>query len=153
MKTPLTALEKLMRYCVYQERCHQEVRKKLKQIEVYGEEADEIIVELIQQNFLNEERFAKAFAGGKFRINKWGRNKIIQHLKQKQISDYCIQKGLAEIDADAYETTLAQLIEKKSNSLQTEKNLYLKKQKIAKWLYQKGYENDLIWQQINLFFP
>lgn len=146
--TPQQALLKLAAYCAYQERCHEEVREKLSELGVYGEEAEFIIYELIQQNYLNEERFAKAFAGGKFRIKKWGKNKIRMELKQKKVSDYCIQQGLKEIDNEAYYDTLNELGKDKFSSVK-DNNPLIKANKTASYLISKGYETDLVWDIIN----
>ena len=100
------AIEKMKKYCAYQERSQSEVRQKLYSYELSNNEIENILCVLIEQNFINEERFAKTFARGKFRQKKWGKVKIKQHLKQKQISDYCIQTGLEEIDTDDYLTAL-----------------------------------------------
>ena len=90
------ALAKMQRYCAYQERCHEEVRSKLLNMGVYSDWREEIIVQLIEENFLNEERFARSFARGKFRIKQWGRNRIRQELKKRKISDYCVRKAMEE---------------------------------------------------------
>lgn len=119
-----------------------EVREKCRELKLYGDEAEEAIAHLVTEGFLNEERYAKAFAGGKFRMRQWGRQKIRQALKQKQLSDYCIRKGLAEIDPDAYEQALLQLAERKYGSLRGEQ--YLKRRyKTLQYLLQKGYEQEL----------
>lgn len=136
-------------YCAYQERCHSEVRSKLLSLECYGEELEEAISTLIEEDFLNEERFAAAYARGKFRMNKWGRSRIMQQLKLKKVSDYCIRKGMAQIDEVEYMDTLQQLMEKKISSLSAEKNEWVRKQKVQHYLQQKGYEPELIreaWQ-------
>ncbi|MBK8342084.1 MAG: RecX family transcriptional regulator [Bacteroidetes bacterium] len=104
------ALNKLRHYCAYQERCHEEVRTKLLSLKIYGEGLEAIINKLIEDDFLNEERFAKAYAGGKFRMKKWGRGKIVQGLKLRKISDYCIKKAMLEIDESDYQKTLAALV-------------------------------------------
>ncbi|MBO9153196.1 regulatory protein RecX [Chitinophaga sp. GCM10012297] len=138
---------KLRHYCAYQERCHMEVREKCRELKLYGEEAEEAIAHLVTEGFLNEERYAKAFAGGKFRMQQWGRKKIRQALKQKQISDYCIRKGLAEIDPAAYEQALLSLAERKYQSLRGEQ--YLKRQyKTLQYLLQKGFEQELVREAI-----
>jgi len=138
-----------MSYCAYQERCHEEVKQKLFDLGVYYEAADAIVVDLINNNFLNEERFAKAFAGGKFRVKKWGKRKIIQELKMKKISDYCIKQGMKEIDSEDYWSVLNQLAEQKMASLK-DKNLLVKRSKTAKYLAMKGYEMDLIWDALKI---
>lgn len=141
-----------MKYCAYQERTHQEAREKLRELGVYGDDAEEIIVRLIEDNFLNEERYAKAFAGGKFRMMNWGKQKILYALKQKGLSDYCIKQGLAEIPNDDYLQTLQKLIEKKHTALALqEPNKLALKQKIAQYLFSKGFEQDLIWRELQEF--
>lgn len=137
------AILKLRHYCAYQERCHSEVKSKCIEIGLRGAEIDEAIAALISDNFLNEERFARAFAGGKFRTKQWGRKKILMELKQRQISAYCIKKGMEEIDGDDYDKTLNTLAAKKYASLRGEQ--YLKrKYKTMQYLLQKGYEPELI---------
>src|SRR5699024_3142646 len=130
-------------YCAYQERCHKEVEQKLHQLKVWGEDADEIISNLIQENFLNEERYAQAFARGKFRMKKWGKNKIRYALKRNQISDYCIKKAMKEIDEDDYLKTLTSLAQKKYDSLKKD-SFFRRKQKTRAHLIRKGYEYPLI---------
>lgn len=142
-----SAILKLRHYCAYQERCHSEVKSKCFELGLRGEEVDEAIAALITDNFLNEERFAKAFAGGKFRSKQWGRKKILMELKQRQVSAYCIKKGMEEIDAEDYDKTLYSLTEKKYASLKGEQ--YLKrKYKTMQYLLQKGYESDLIQEAV-----
>lgn len=142
--TPQQALLKAAGYCAYQERCHHEVEEKLAEWGLYGTDAGEIILKLMEQNYLNEERFAKAFAGGKFRVKHWGRNKIRQELKARRVSDYCIREGLKEIEEEAYAETLAELAKEKLESVR-EKNPLAAKNKTAQYLVGKGYETDLIW--------
>jgi len=138
-----------MKFCAYQERTHQEARQKLYELGVYGDDAEEIIVQLIEENFLNEERFAKAYSGGKFRIKQWGRQKIHYNLKQKGISTYCIKQGMAEISDEDYLNTLQRIIAKKFESLaSTEQNALLLKQKVAQYAIGKGYESELVWQEV-----
>ncbi|RMG77032.1 MAG: RecX family transcriptional regulator [Bacteroidetes bacterium] len=134
------AMEKARRYCVYQDRCQAEVRRKLADWGFTGDDADQIIVQLISEDFINEERFAKSFARGKFRIKHWGKIKIKYELQKREISDYCIQKGLEEIDADEYFQTLCKLIEKEKEYLAD----YELTQKLIRKLYNKGYEYELI---------
>lgn len=140
---PQDALEVLKKYCAYQDRCHSEVRTKILEYQVYGDALEEIISELISENFLNEERFAKSYVRGKFRMNKWGRIKIMQQLKFKKISDYCIKKGFKEIDEEEYYNTLVSLIEKK-NKLLKDKNIYHRRKKLTSYAVQKGYEYPII---------
>ena len=142
---PKKALLKAQKYCAYQERCHQEVREKLYEWRVLPEVLENTIAELIIANFINEERFAKVYAGGKFRIKKWGRIKIEGKLRSKNISVYCIKKGLEEIDEEDYLKTLREVIEKKARNLD-EKNDYLRKNKIARYAIRKGFEPGLVWE-------
>ena len=142
------ALKKLQKYCAYQDRCHQEVRSKLLTLKIYGDDLENIIVELIEDNFLNEERFACSYARGKFRIKKWGRIRIQQELKKRKISAYCIKKAMQEIEEEEYLQTLQLLLEKKLRQSK-ETNSFKKKAKLAKYLMNKGYESSLIWAELN----
>lgn len=137
-----TALQKLRHYCAYQERCHYEVKQKCLELGLRGQEVDEAIAQLVTDNFLNEERFARAFAGGKFRTRQWGRKKIQIELKQRQVSAYCIKKGLEEIDDADYERVLNTLAEKKYASLKGEQHLK-RRYKTIQYLLQKGFEPEL----------
>lgn len=145
-------LEKLARYCTYQERCEAEVRQKLYDLKANPTQIDNIINRLSSERFINEERYAKVIAGSKFRIKKWGKFKIIQFLKGKKIADKHIYKALnEEILPDAYFITLEHLAAKKHLSLGQKKD-NLTKQKLVRFLLSKGYENDLIWDVINPLF-
>ncbi|MBS1631008.1 MAG: RecX family transcriptional regulator [Bacteroidetes bacterium] len=137
------ALQKLKHYCAYQERCHSEVREKLFQLGVKRNQHDEIIVTLIEENYLNEERFAIAFARGKFRMNQWGRVKIKAELKNKKISDYCINKAMKEISENEYLQLLKKLADKKYASLKNEQYL-VRNRKTIDYLLQKGFEWELV---------
>jgi regulatory protein len=150
--SPQQAKEKIQRYCVYQERSHLEVRKKLYDLGVFGNDAEALLADLVTDGFLNEERFAKAFAGGKFRIKKWGKIKIKQALEQKGVSSYCVKSGLKEIDDDEYRDTLLALLEKKSEETEAD-NIYVLRDKLSKFVIQKGFEPDLVWQLIKERFP
>lgn len=142
--TPEQSVQKIKQYCAYQERCHSEVRDKLYSFGLIKTEVEEIISRLISENYLNEERFAIHYAGGKFRMKQWGKNKIKQALKFKQISDYCINKALKEIDVKEYEKTFQKLAEQKLKTLKSEKNIFIKKRKLQDFLMQKGFENMFI---------
>jgi regulatory protein len=144
------ALPKIKQYCAYQERCHAEVKEKLCSFNLHKKEVDEIIVQLIEENYLNEQRFAIQYAGGKFRIKHWGKNKIKQALKQKHISDYCIKKALKEIDDTDYIKTFEKLVELKMKTLKGKKNIFIKKKKLQDFLLMKGYENGLIAEEVNM---
>jgi len=137
------ALQKIKHYCGYQERCHAEVKEKLYSFGLWKKDVEALISQLIEENYLNEERFAQLFAGGKFRMKQWGRVKIKYELKQKHISEYCIKKGLKEIDENAYMKTLQKLADTKWKSLRSEKNIFAKKSKTMNYLLQKGYEASL----------
>ena len=137
------ALQKLKQYCAYQERCHSEVKDKLYKLGVWKKEHDEIIATLIEENYLNEERFAIAFAGGKFRVKQWGRVKIKYELKQKQVSEYCIKKALKQIEEGDYLKVLNKLAKEKYASLKREQYL-VRKKKTMNFLIGKGYEIELV---------
>lgn len=141
------ALQKLKHYCGYQERSHSEVKEKLYSLGVWKQEHDEIISALIEENYLNEERFAIAFARGKFRMKQWGRVKIKYELKQKQVSEYCIKKALKEIEEEEYSTLLKKLATEKYASLKAEQYM-VRKKKTIDYLLQKGFEMELIKQVV-----
>lgn len=136
--------ESIVRYCLYQPRSHKEVKNKLYELGCTTPEVEENIILLIEKDLLNEERFARAIARGKFRMKQWGKKKIVEQLKQQDVSDYCIKKALTEIDYDDYLDTAKKLALKKQHELRTEKNQYSKKQKIYRYLAQKGYEAEVI---------
>jgi regulatory protein len=138
------ALQKIGQFCAYQERNHKEVKEKLYSYGLYKDQVEELISKLIQENFLNEERYAIAYAGGKFRAKDWGKNKIKYGLKQHQVSEYCIKKALKTIDDEEYVKTLQKLYAAKEKTLKSEKNIFIKKRKIQQYLMQKGYEVSLI---------
>jgi len=137
------AREKIQAYCAYQERCHMEVTKKLKSWGLIPDAIDLLIGELIQFNFLNEERYARSFARGKFRIKKWGRMKIRMELKKRDIYFKCIDFAMEEIDDKAYFETLKKVLQKK-NELEKEKDSYKRKAKLTRYLVSRGFEYDLI---------
>ena len=141
----LAVLQKAKHYCAYQERCHSEVRNKLYSFSLHKNEVEQLITQLIEEGYLNEERFAIAYAGGKFRLKKWGKEKIKYTLKQKQVSDYCIRKALASINDTDYKKSFISIAETKLKALKSEKNTLLKKQKIKAFLQQKGFELKMIY--------
>lgn len=145
--TQETALIELKRWCAAEERSHQAVRTKLIEHQLYGEALENIVAELISENFLNELRYAKAYVSGKFKINHWGRNKIRMGLKQKNISAYNINKAMAQIDDDAYMDLLIELFENKKKMTGTKTNA--DKQKLVNYLLQKGFEMHLIMDLLN----
>ena len=138
------AFQKAKYFCAYQERCHAEVKKKLYGFGLYKNEVELLMSQLIEENYLNEERFALAFAGGKFRINEWGKTKIKFELKQRQVGDYSIKKALADISDDDYEKTLQKLAAEKLATLKSEKNIFTKKGKLQNYLVGKGYEFNVV---------
>jgi regulatory protein len=146
--TPQQALQKIKHYCAYQERCHQEVKDKLYGYGLNTKEVDELLSKLIEENYLNEERFAIHFAGGKFRMKHWGRVKIKYELKQKRVTDYCIRKALASIEEDQYMEALNKHLTDKLRRLGSEKNIFIRKRKLQDYLMQKGFETDLIREAI-----
>ncbi|HET7115195.1 MAG TPA: regulatory protein RecX [Hanamia sp.] len=148
--TPQQSVPKIKQYCAYQERCHAEVRDKLYSFGLNKSEVEEIISVLITENYLNEERFAIHYAGGKFRMKQWGKNKIKQSLKFKQVSEYCIKKALKEIDEREYEKTFQKLTEQKLKTLKSEKNIFIKKRKLQDFLLMKGYETGMIREVVNM---
>lgn len=147
------ARTKIQRYCAYQERSHQEVKTKLYGLGLYSSEVNELLSELITSNFLNEERYARAFAGGKFRMKSWGRVKITYALEAQGLTPACIRAGLSEIPDDDYETTLHRWLEKKSTQINDVENLFVKRDKLAKAAIAKGYEAELVWKKVKMLFP
>jgi regulatory protein len=137
----------LENYCAYQERCHKEVEKKLYDLKMIPEAKELIILHLLQHNFLNEERFAKAFARGKFSIKKWGKIRITNELKFRNISAYNIKTALNEIDEDDYLNTLQKIAEKKLKLIK-ENNTYKKNKKLSTFLISKGFESQLVYKVI-----
>ena len=142
-----SAREKIQTYCAYQERCHMEVSMKLKSWGLIQEVIDLLIVELIQFNLLNEERYARSFARGKFRIKKWGKLKIRMALKKREVNFKCIDFAMLEIDEKTYLNTLKELLQKKNDILK-ETNLNKRKMKLINYLVNKGYEYDLIYDSL-----
>jgi regulatory protein len=142
--TPEQAYVRICKYCAYQERSHKEVRNKLFTYGLYPSEVEQALTRLITDGFINEERFAKAFAGGKFRMKKWGKKKISRALEAHGVTPRCIQRGLQEIDGPNYSKTLKALLAKKIASL-VEPNAFKKMHKVATFAIGKGYEPDLVW--------
>lgn len=140
---------KIANYCAYQERTHEEVRQRLAKFFVLLDDAEIIISQLIEDKYLNEHRYAQTYAGGKFRVKKWGKNRILYELKRKNLSEYSIRSAMKEIKETDYRETLQKLAEKKLESLESKEsnNLILKK-KLATYLIQKGYEPELVWEMV-----
>ena len=140
------ATSKLEHYCAYQERCHQEVRQKLIAMHMIPEAIDVIIVHLLEHNFLNEERFAKAYVSGKFRIKAWGRRRLTFELKKKDIGKVNINQALTEIGETEYIEVFNDLAEKKANSIK-ETNVYKKRKKLIDYLLYRGWESHLVYEK------
>lgn len=146
--TPQQALPKIMHYCAWQERSHYDTREKLFSYGLYGDDVEEIMARLIEENYLNEERYATQYAGGKFRINGWGRIKIVAGLKFKKVSTYNINVAIRSLDETEYLEKLRKLAHQKWAALKGEQ--YINRQaKTTNYLLQKGYESTLIRQVIN----
>jgi len=141
-------LSKAQKFCDYQERYQQEVRDKLYSWGTKPDEVEQVLCQLVEQDYINEERFARAFARGKFRIKHWGKNKIRLELKFRKISEYCIKQGLLEISDAEYLETLKHVIAKKSQQLKSEKKSPLSQRKIASYVVSRGFESDLVWGNI-----
>lgn len=140
------ALEKAKHFCAYQERCHAEVKNKLYSWGLYSNEVNDILSDLIAENFLNEQRFAESYVSGKFRIKGWGKAKIVMHLKQKQVTERCINQALKEISEDEYLAKCKQLAIKKIKLLPLEISDWERKGKLSRYLVSKGYEYSIIQQ-------
>ena len=142
------ATKKLEHYCAYQERCHKEVVQKLTDMRMIPEAIDVIVVHLLQHNFLNEERFAKTFVSGKFKIKAWGRRRLTFELKQKDVSKVNINQALAEISDTDYVDFFNDLSEKRANLLK-EPNLFKKKKKFIDYFLYRGWEPHLVYDKAN----
>ncbi|APQ17071.1 regulatory protein RecX [Maribacter hydrothermalis] len=141
------ATKKIESYCAYQDRCHKEVVSKLKDMGMIPIAIDTIIAQLIEDKFLNEERFAKSFARGKFNIKKWGKNRIVKELKFRNISKYNITTALKEIDPEAYLTALDDLANKRLGQI-TESNILKRRKKLADYLLYRGWESHLVYEKL-----
>ena len=150
--TVTEAKRKLEHYCAYQDRCHTEVNSKLKEMGMIPLAIDDIISHLIKHNFLNEERFAKSFARGKFNIKHWGRVRIIRELKFRKISEYNIKTALKEISEEDYFSKLDFIASKKLTSI-TETNTYKKRKKLADYLLYRGWEPHLVYETTKALIP
>lgn len=146
------AWQKIKHYCSYQERCHAEAKEKLYSFGLIKQDTEELLCRLIEENHLNEERFAISFAGGRFRLKKWGRVKIKYALKQKRVSEYCIKKALQQINDEQYEQALKKLAIQKWRATKGEGiNWFAKMSKTTDFLLQKGYEPELIRKELESF--
>ncbi len=140
--------KKMEYYCVYQDRCHQEVERKMNEYQLIPEAKEKILLYLMAHNFLNEERFSRSFARGKFRIKNWGKQRIVRELRVKNISNYNIKSALKEINEEEYLQTIYRITENRNNSI-TEKNTLKRKKKLQNFLLRKGFEYDLIFKTVN----
>ncbi|TVZ15825.1 regulatory protein RecX [Maribacter sp. MAR_2009_72] len=145
--TILEATKKIESYCAYQDRCHKEVVSKLKEMGMIPIAIDTIIGQLIEDRFLNEERFAKSFARGKFNIKKWGKNRIVRELKQRNISKYNITTALKEIDPTAYMKALDELAQKRLLQI-TDTDIQKRRKKLADYLLYRGWESHLVYEKV-----
>ncbi|MEW2920384.1 regulatory protein RecX [Muricauda sp. ANG21] len=141
------ATKKMEHYCAYQERCHVEVVEKLKAMRMIPEAIDQIVTHLIRENYLNEERFARSFARGKFKIKKWGKQRIVRELKQRQISVFNVKSALAEIPDEDYHDTLDELAKKRLDQIK-EPNIQKRKKKLADYLLYRGWESHLVYEKL-----
>ena len=138
------ALQKIKKFCAYQDRCHAEVRSRLLSYKVYGDTLEEIIAELVREDYLNEERFSRSFVRGKFRMKGWGRNKIQRELKTREISDYCIRKGMSEIDEEEYRQTLLRILQRYADANVKGKDEFTTVKKMYEHAFRKGFETEII---------
>lgn len=146
------ALTRMQSYCSYQDRCHMEVEKKLREMRMIPQACEIIIAKLIEDSFLNETRFAKSYARGKFRFKYWGKQRITLELKRRQISAYNIKEGLKEIDEKEYFKTYFNLVEKRLKQLESEKDMHAKKRKFVNYMQYRGWESSLIFESWNDYF-
>lgn len=141
------AKRKMEQFCAYQERCHEEIVQKLKGMRMIPDAIDAVMGHLIENGFLNEERFARSFARGKFRIKQWGKKRITLELKAKGISKYNIDRALQEINPGEYAETFYALAQKQWDAVQ-ESNVFRKKKKVGDFLLRKGFETTLVFDEL-----
>lgn len=140
-------IQKMEYYCAYQERCHAEIKEKLYSFQVTPDEKDQIIVHLLDHNYLNEERFASVYTQSKLHQKKWGKKRITLELKAKQISSFLITKSIREIDTNEYKSIFDQVSEKHWDTI-TEKNTLKKRKKFCDYLLRKGWESDWVYEKV-----
>lgn len=143
------AVQILQSFCAYQDRCHQDARERLAELGVYGERAEQIIVDLINEKFLDEERFARSYARGRFKMKKWGRMKITRELKMRKISAYCIRKAMTEIDPEEYYQVMKDEIERRDRIESSARHPYLRRRKLADYMFTRGFESNLTWEMLD----
>ncbi len=146
------AKKRMEGYCSYQERCHQEVERKLNEMNLIIEAKELIMLHLLEHDFLNEERFSKTYARGKFNIKKWGKQRIVRELKFRNISEYNIKSGLQEIEEDNYYKLFNELAQKKCSNIK-ETNIYKKRKKLADYLLYRGWESTLVYNKVIELIP
>lgn len=146
------ALQKMRRYCAYQERCHKEVRQKLYDMGAYPSDLEDIIATLIEENYLDELRFAELYVRSKFNQKGWGRIRLRRELKQRDISDYCIRKALSQIEDEAYEERLKSLLTKKAK-MTSDDDIYNWRRKLAAYALRRGYESEMVWTWVKKYHP
>lgn len=146
------AQAKMENYCAYQERCHQEVTRKLYEMQLIPVAVEKIMLHLFEHDFINETRFAKAFAHGKFSIKNWGKNRIVNELKKRKISPYNINLALQELNDEDYFKTFDALAEKRLKQIK-ETNKYKKRKKLADYLLYRGWENELVYEKTIELIP
>ena len=146
------AQKRMEQYCAYRERCHKEVEKKMNEMRLIPLAKEKILLYLLENDFLNETRFAQVFARDKFRLKQWGKQRIVRELKQRNISPYIIEKALAEINPDDYVDTLNRLCEQRLRQI-NETNKYKKRKKLADYLLYRGWESDLVYERVISLIP
>lgn len=146
------ATRKMERYCAYQERCHQEVAKKLARMNMIPQAIDQIMTHLIKNDFLNEERFARGYARGKFHQKNWGKRRIVMELKRRQLSRFNIQNALRELDKEPYEEVLHKLAVRKLGQI-SDRSILKKKRKLADYLLYRGWEPELVYDKVRELVP
>lgn len=148
--TPDQVLDKMAKYCAYQERCVKEVRDKLKTFDIAEEEKTKILEYLLDNHFVNDERYAKAFVRGKVNQSGWGVNKIRFHLIQKGINKDIIEEALGQTDEEAYRQRLIEILKTKAKTVKADSD-FEKKRKLASYAMQKGFEGPLVWEVVKEF--
>ena len=145
------ALVRMRRYCDFQERCHQEVRRKLIQLKVFGDDLEWVIGSLIEEDLLNEERFARSFARGRFRLKSWGRHRILRELRRREISEYCQRQALSEIDEQEYLDALDRLIQHRAARQRPEDHPMQRREDLIKYALSRGFESGLIRERVAVY--
>ena len=148
--TPDQVLDKMAKYCAYQERCVKDVRDKLKTYEILQQDREKILEYLLDNRFVNDERFAKSFVRGKINQSGWGLNKIRFHLMQKGIAKEIVDEALEQTDDESYRQRLIDILKTKSKTMKAETD-FEKKRKLAAYAMQKGFEGNLVWEVLNGF--